>query len=83
MVKISAFAVVAALTAIVATSPTSAHPHHRAAAYRGHSRTVVVDPNGLHAFARVPADPPRAGAYDPAVTGAGSAGYNAGLRINL
>lgn len=83
MVKISAFAVVAALAAIVATSPAFAHPHHGAAAYRGHSRAVAIDPNGLHAFARVPADPARDGADDPAFTGGGSAGYNAGLRTNL
>jgi hypothetical protein len=80
MVKISAFA---ALVAIVAASPASAQPHHRAAAYRGHTRAVVVDPNGLHAFALAPGDPPSAGSYDPALTGGGSAGYNASLRNNL
>jgi hypothetical protein len=46
-------------------------------AYRGHTRAVVVDPNGLHSFASVPGD--RAGSSDPALTGGGSAGYNAGL----
>ena len=86
MVKIPAFAV---LAAIVAASPASAHPHHKAAAYRGHTRAVVVDPNGLHAFSFVPGDPPGArlydpgsGLYDPALTGGGSAGYNASEKIH-
>jgi hypothetical protein len=80
MVKIFAFAV---LAAIVAASPASAQPHHKAAAYRGHTRAVVVDPNGLNAFGMVPGDPPGAGSYDPALTGGGSAGYNAALRNNF
>jgi hypothetical protein len=79
MVKILAFAV---LAAIVATSPASAQPHHKAATFRGHTRAVVVDPYGLHAFSLVPGDPPAAGSYNPALTGGGSAGYNAGEKIH-
>jgi hypothetical protein len=78
MVKIPAFAV---LVAIVAASPVSAQPHHKAA-YRGHTRAMVVDPNGLHALSLVPGDPPGAGSYNPALTGGGSAGYNAGEKIH-
>jgi hypothetical protein len=77
MVKISAFAV---LAAVVAMSPASAQSHHKAAAYRGHTSSVAIDPNGLHAFALVP---PGARSDDPALTGGGSAGYNAGLRNNF
>ena len=81
MVKIAAFAVLAAV--LVVASPASAQPHHKAAAHRDHNSAVVVDPDGLHAFALAPGDPPGAGSYDPALTGGGSAGYNAGLRNNL
>ena len=82
MIKISACAVVAAaVAAIVATSPASAAAQHRAAAHRAHSRAVVVDPNGLRAIARVPADPPPK-IYAPTLNGGGSEGYNASLRIN-
>jgi hypothetical protein len=80
MVKIVAFAVVAAV--LVVASPASAQ-HHKAVAHRGHNNAVVVDPNGLHAFALAPRDPLGAGSDDPALTGGGSAGYNAGLRNNF
>jgi hypothetical protein len=83
MVKISAFAVFAVLAAIVAASPASAQAHHKAAAYRGHTRAAVVDPKGLHAFALFRGDPPGARPDDPALAGGGSAGYNAGLRNNF
>jgi hypothetical protein len=79
MVKIPALAV---LVAIVAASPVSAQPHHKAAAYRGHTRAVVVDPNGLHALSLVPGDPPGAASYNPALMGGGSAGYNVGEKIH-
>lgn len=81
MVKIAAFAVVAAV--FVVASPASAQPHHKAVAHQGHNNAVVVDPNGFHSFALVPGDPPAAESYDPALTGGGRAGYNAALRNNL
>lgn len=63
MVKIAAFAVVAAV--FVVASPASAQPHHKAVAHQGHNNAVVVDPNGFHSFALVPGDPPAAESYDP------------------
>lgn len=78
MVKIIAFAVAAAILVIAA--PASAQPNRQAVTHRGHNNAVVVDPNGIHAFALAPRDPPGAGSHDPALTGGGSAGYNAGLR---
>ncbi len=77
MIKIVAFAVVAAN--LVVTSPASAQPHHKVVAHRGHNDAVVVDRSGFHAFALAPRGSAGAGSYDPAVTGGGSAGYNAAL----
>jgi hypothetical protein len=80
MVKIPAFAVLAAV--LVVALPASAQPRHNAVAHRGHNSGLVVDPNGLHAFALTPGDPSGAGPYDRALTGGGSAGYNAGNGVH-
>jgi hypothetical protein len=83
IVKIPALAALAAV--MVVASPAFAHQRHNAVAHRGHN-TVVVDPNGLHAFALTPGDPPGVGPYDGpydrALTGGGTAGYNAGNGIH-
>jgi hypothetical protein len=90
MVKIPAFAVLAAVLVVVA-SPASAHRRHNAMAHRGYNSAVVVDPNGLSAFGLAPPryppgallyDPVRNGSYNPALNGGGSAGYNAGEKIH-
>lgn len=41
-----------------------------------HPRYRVFRRRGLHAFARIPADPPGSGSLNPAATGGGSPGYN-------
>ena len=91
MVKIPAFAVLAAVLVVVA-SPASAHRRHDAMAHRGYyNSAVVVDPNGLNAFGLTPLgyppgallyDPVRNGSYNPALNGGGSAGYNAEEKIH-
>ena len=80
MVKIPALAVLAVV--LVVASPASAHRRHSALAHRAHNSTVVVDPNGLHAFGLVPRDPPGVRLFNPALNGAGSAGFNEGLAIH-
>jgi hypothetical protein len=86
MVKIPAFAVVAAVLVVVA-SPASAQRRHNAA----DNSAVMVDPNGLNAFGLASPgyppgallyDPVRNGSYNPTLNGGGSAGYNAGEKIH-
>lgn len=38
--------------------------------------------HGLHAFARVPTDPPAFGSLGPGATGGGSVGYNENLKTD-